>query len=154
MPRAPPGNPSTLPPIHCFSDILYLACSSTHYRRRRGRTRGYKPPRANQAVLATHIITRSILEEYNIKRSKEEGEFWRSLSLGFAGKWSIAVVSGGHRRHRPHQHVPGEFARLLDQLSLPSSHPSFILRFGRSSPPQTSLPELAPVTISRGRCHQ
>lgn len=44
MPRAPPGNPSILPPIHFFPEPLYLSHSSAYCRRRRGRIRRWKPP--------------------------------------------------------------------------------------------------------------
>ncbi|KAK1606183.1 hypothetical protein QYE76_029856 [Lolium multiflorum] len=52
----------------------------------------------------------SILEEQSIKGSKEEGEFWRSLSLGFAGKLDLAIVSDTNHRRRVLCNPQGELA--------------------------------------------
>jgi hypothetical protein len=58
------------------------------------------------------IVEESIWEETSIKGRSLSPESSHSLSLEFAGKSPIAIVSVNNHRRRLHQHTEGEFARL------------------------------------------
>jgi hypothetical protein len=69
------------------------------------------------------------------------------------GKMKIVVVLVSGRLRQASGKRQGELVRLWSLLLLSSIDHSIRFDFSPKSPPQTSLPGLAPVTISRGRCH-
>jgi hypothetical protein len=107
-----------------LSGFLHLSIS--HWKHRHGR------PVLRLAVDGDHpgvypvarwkrLAAYNTLEESSIKGSQEEEEFRRSLLFGFVGKPSIAVISGGNRRRRPHQQVHGELAHLWTPILFPGT---------------------------------